>query len=350
MALRATFRKSLAPASGGPAFALEVDFTLLPGCTVLLGPSGSGKTTLLRCLAGLERPDDGRLAIGSEVWFDAARRIHFSPQRRRVGLVFSDYALFPRMTVRANVAYASQDPRRVAEMLERFELTELADRLPAQLSAGQQQRVALARALASDPRLLLLDEPFSALDAPLRDRLQEFLMPLLAELGLPVLWVTHDRDEACRVGDRLMLLDQGRVIRTGRPRDLLSQPGTMRAAELLGLRNRYRASDPEPGCVRWGPWTLEVPSEATYTAWGIAAERVHLTEPGGHGPNHVDAFVTAVRPTLQGLWLRAEVPGAGTIEVNHGFREGEWRELSAGMAIGLRLPKAAIYPLDATNA
>jgi molybdate transport system ATP-binding protein len=349
MALTATFRKSLAAASGSPAFTLEVDFRLEPGCTVLLGPSGSGKTTLLRCLAGLERPDVGQMALGAEVWFDAKRRIHRPSQRRQVGLVFSDYALFPRMNVRANVAYATREAGRVATMLERFELTELADRMPAQLSAGQQQRVALARALVTQPRLLLLDEPFSALDAPLRDRLQEFLLPLLAELGIPVFWVTHDRDEACRVGDRLMLLDQGRVIRTGRPRELLSQPGTPRAAELLGLRNRFTASERAPGRLSWGPWTLEVPQGASYATWGIAAERIGLAAPGEQGPNQVEAVVKAVRPMPSGLWIRAEVPGAGTLEVHHGFGDGEWRDVTEGMAIGLRLPKAAIYSLESAN-
>jgi molybdate transport system ATP-binding protein len=349
MALTAAFRKRLGPRDGAASFALDVDLRLESGCTVLLGPSGSGKTTLLRCLAGLERPEQGLIRFGPETWFDSEGRIHRAPQRRKLGLVFSDFALFPRMTVRANVAYAGADAARVSELLERFELGDLAARMPAQLSAGQQQRVALARALAADPCLLLMDEPFSALDAPLRDRLVEFLLPMLAELGIPVLWVTHDRDEACRVAESLLLLDQGRVIARGNSRDLFERPGTSRAAELLGLRNRFSSRQLAADRLQWGPWELEVTPGATYAAWGIAAERVHWVEPEDEGRNRVMAIVRDSRPTVQGHWIRAEVPGAGTIEASLAFRDGTPRELAAGMTIGLRIPRSAIYALESPD-
>ena len=346
MALTASFRKALAGRSPAEAFTLDADLHLPSGVTVLLGPSGSGKTTFLRCLAGLERPDSGRLAFGSESWFDGERRLHVPPQRRKVGLVFSDYALFPRMTVRDNVAYAGADDAEVTRMLERFELSALATRFPAQLSAGQQQRVALARALVAEPRLLLLDEPMSALDAPLRDRVLELLLPLLEEVGIPVLWVTHDRDEACRAGDRLLLLDQGRVIAQGRPQDLLERPKTSRAAELMGLRNRFTATHEGPGRIRWGEVTLEVNPDARFTRWGIAAERVVIGSPEFEGPNAVRAVIRDIRSVAHGIWLRAEVPGAGMLEIRHGLRDGACSDLRPGMALGLCLPKEAIFPLD----
>ncbi len=349
MALTAAFCKRLGPRDGTAGFALDVDLRLESGCTVLLGPSGSGKTTLLRCLAGLERPDQGLIRFGPETWFEAEGRIHRAPQLRKVGLVFNDFALFPRMTVRANVAYAGADAGRVSELLMRFELGDLAERMPSQLSAGQQQRVALARALAADPSLLLMDEPFSALDAPLRDRLVDFFLPMLQELGIPVLWVTHDRDEACRVADSLLLMDQGRVIARGASRALFERPGTSRAAELLGLRNRFTSRQLAADRVKWGPWELEVTPGATYASWGIAAERVCWAAPEDEGNNRVEAIVRDFRPTVQGHWVRAEVAGAGTLEASLAFRDGAPRELAAGMSIELRIPRSAIYPLEAQD-
>lgn len=347
MALTFSVRKQLGRAS--QAFALEVDQGLKEACTVVLGPSGSGKTTLLRCLAGLDRPDAGFVRFDDETWFDSGRALHVAPQRRRLGLVFNDYALFPRMTVRANVAYAlgraggMQAERRVAEMLERFELSTLAESLPGQLSAGQQQRVAIARALVAAPRLLLLDEPFSALDAPLRFRLQEFLLPMLREIGVPVLWVTHDLDEACRMGDRLLLMDRGRVIAAGSPRDLLERPGTMRAAEIMGVANRFAGRILAPGLLGWGPWSLQVVPGERYADWGIRAENVLTGAAAEACANRVDAVVRSMRPTPRGLWFRAEVAGCGMLEGLQAM--AGTADLREGQAVVLGLPETAILPL-----
>ena len=209
--------------------------------TVLLGPSGSGKTTILRCLAGLEHPQRGHIRVGERVWFDAGRRIHLSPDRRDVGLLFQDYALFPHMTVERNITFGAGrlDPaavtRRLAELLGVFQLEGLEKRLPGQLSGGQQQRVALARAVFRRPEVLLLDEPLSALDTATREDLRNQLRGLIRSLDIPTYVVTHDRLDALALGDRTILMDAGRIIQRGTTREVFGNPGTPTAARLVGV-------------------------------------------------------------------------------------------------------------------
>ena len=186
-----------------------------PRVTVFLGPSGSGKTTVLRCLAGLERPQRGHVRFGDRVWFDAARGVDLAPDRRDIGVLFQDYALFPHLIVEQNVAFAARGltrsaaALRVAELLGAFQLRGLERRLPRQLSGGQQQRVALARAVFRRPRLLLLDEPLSALDRPTGDEMREELRALIHFLAIPAYIVSHDRVDALALADRTVLLDEG---------------------------------------------------------------------------------------------------------------------------------------------
>ncbi|MCS6946860.1 MAG: molybdenum ABC transporter ATP-binding protein [Steroidobacteraceae bacterium] len=212
-----------------------------PAVTVLFGPSGCGKTTVLRCIAGLERPDEGVIEFAGTTWFDAARRICRPPQQRRIGYVFQDYALFPHLTVAANIAYglhsipSAQRTRRIGTWLERFGLGDCALRRPRQLSGGQQQRVALARALACEPELLLLDEPLSALDAPLRAELRVELRRLLADCQIPVLLVTHDRDEALALGDELVVMRDGVVRQRGPVLEVFNRPIDADVARIVGV-------------------------------------------------------------------------------------------------------------------
>ena len=180
--------------------------------TVLFGPSGCGKTTVLRCLAGLERPERGRIIFGDDVWFDSDTKTHLSPQKRGIGLVFQDYALFPHLSVAENIAYGldalpkPERQTRVDEIIQRFGLDEQRHRRPRQISGGQQQRVALARALVTQPRLLLLDEPLSALDTGLRNELREDLRIQLKTLDIPVVLVTHDQAEAELLGEQIIMM------------------------------------------------------------------------------------------------------------------------------------------------
>jgi ABC-type sulfate/molybdate transport systems ATPase subunit len=200
-----------------PAFALDVAFEVGGGVTALLGPSGAGKSLTLRAIAGLLRPDGGRVAVGGRVLFDAACGIDLPARERRVGYVFQQYGLFPHLTVAENVGYGlhartrAERRARVGEVLDLVGLAAFAGRRPRELSGGQQQRVALARALAPEPAVLLLDEPLSALDVPLRRRLGDELRALHERTRTPMVLVTHDPDEAARVADAVVRVDGGRA-------------------------------------------------------------------------------------------------------------------------------------------
>lgn len=216
-------RKSFAE-NGNVCFDLDASFRIPEGkITVIFGPSGSGKSTILRLLAGLERGDSGSVICGDRVWFNSERSIHLPPQERSVGVLFQDLALFPHLDVRGNIGYAlgrESDPGRVAELLEMTELADLKDRYPRELSGGQRQRVALARALARKPDLLLLDEPFSALDAAVKKRLYEEIIELHSRLGFTAVMVTHDLAEAYRLAEHAILLKNGRVVKEGSPEEV----------------------------------------------------------------------------------------------------------------------------------
>jgi len=196
-------------------FWLDVDIELRNGeFLVLWGPSGSGKTTILRCIAGLERPQEGYIKVNGEVWFDSKRGINLPPQKRHVGFVFQDYALFPNMSLLENVMYGMkiEDKEKALELLRKVRLEGLKDKRPNQISGGQRQRVALIRALAREPKVLLLDEPLSALDEELRAELQEELKSFQRSYNIPTLMVTHHKEEALRLADRIVRIKEGRVI------------------------------------------------------------------------------------------------------------------------------------------
>ncbi|HZD93049.1 MAG TPA: ATP-binding cassette domain-containing protein [Candidatus Sulfotelmatobacter sp.] len=198
-------------------FAMNVEFSVPAGVTVIFGPSGSGKTTLLQCLAGLAEPDAGLISVAGETLFDSSRHINVSPQERRVGYVFQDLALFPHMTAAQNIAFgirgdAAEKTVQVRNILQRFHIAHVASSRPDEISGGERQRVALARALVTRPRLLLLDEPFSALDDELKLAIIGDLKRWLEENSIPVLLVTHDRGEARLLSERMLLLKEGSVV------------------------------------------------------------------------------------------------------------------------------------------
>ncbi len=198
----------------------------------LVGPSGAGKTTVLRAIAGLRKPDSGRIALGERAWFDSDARVDLPPEERSVGLVFQEYALFPHLTVRANVAFGGA--ARVDDLLERFDIAPLAGAKPGTLSGGERQRVALARALARDPAVLLLDEPLSALDAHTRGVVRDELQDLLRQLALPTLLVTHDFGDAAALADRIGVVISGRLRQIGTARELIDHPADAFVVSLTG--------------------------------------------------------------------------------------------------------------------
>ncbi|HEU5490396.1 MAG TPA: ABC transporter ATP-binding protein [Gaiellaceae bacterium] len=214
------------------SFRLELALALGRETFALVGPSGAGKTTVLRAVAGLAKPEHGRIRLGGEVLFDSAAGIDVPPEDRRVGFVFQDYALFPHMTVAQNVAYGARG--RAAELLERFRIAHLAGARPGELSGGERQRVGLARALAREPGVLLLDEPLSALDPHTRAALRLELRELLDELDLPVLLVTHDFHDAAVLADRVAALADGTVRQVGTPSELIAAPADAFVASFTG--------------------------------------------------------------------------------------------------------------------
>jgi molybdate transport system ATP-binding protein len=231
----------------GPAFTLDVAFNAPPGITMLFGASGSGKTTLLRCIAGLTRPDEGRVAIGDRVLFDSTSGIDVAVQDRHVGYVFQQAALFPHMSLRENIGYglhqvsADERRQRVSAVAESFRITPILDRQPGQVSGGERQRAALARALVTKPSLLLLDEPLSALDHAIQSRLMDDLRRASESGRIPMVYVTHSHREVYTLGERALVIDNGRVIASGTPHEVLDRPEQRVVANLAGFENVFDA-------------------------------------------------------------------------------------------------------------
>ncbi|NLY74127.1 MAG: ABC transporter ATP-binding protein [Firmicutes bacterium] len=289
-----------------PEFELRAELAVENGeFFSLLGPSGCGKTTLLRLIAGLERPDAGRITLnGRDI-------TGLSPEKRRIGLVFQNYALFPHLNVYENIEYGLklqrrsqvERKRRVGEMLALFRLETLAERTILQLSGGEQQRVALARALAVEPEVLLLDEPFAALDYEIRSRLRDELKHLQRSLGFTTIFVTHQQEEALSISDRIALMRQGRIIQSGRPRDVYENPVNRFAAEFLGDANlipcRSAAADSEDCLIQLNDGRrLESAPEGS----GHEAEKWLMVRPE-------DIVLNPQQPRLEGEIVRLEYLG-----------------------------------------
>jgi molybdate transport system ATP-binding protein len=231
----------------GPGFTLDVALDAPPGIMMLFGASGSGKTTLLRCIAGLTRPDEGRIAIGDRVLFDTKSGVDVAVQDRHVGYVFQQAALFPHMSLRENIGYglnrvnADEQAQRVSAVAESFRIAGILDRRPAQVSGGERQRAALARALVTNPSLLLLDEPLSALDHAIQSRIIDDLRRTSDASRIPMIFVTHSHREVYALGERAVVIDDGRVIATGTPHEILDRPGQEVVANLAGFENIFDA-------------------------------------------------------------------------------------------------------------
>ncbi|MFN3650641.1 MAG: ABC transporter ATP-binding protein [Armatimonadota bacterium] len=331
-----------------PGFELEVELTVEPGETVVLvGPSGSGKTTTLRAIAGLVRPDRGRITIAGRAVLDTERRIDLPPWERRVGYVFQDYALFPHLTVEQNLRYGlrSRDANsgdRVREWLQALGIAELAHRRPDRLSGGQQQRVALARAAVSDSDLLLLDEPFGSLDAATRRSVRNELRDYLRRAARTALLVSHDYLDALTLGDRIAVLEEGRLVQVGSREEVLRRPRTPFLAALTG-HNVLEGTlqPPAPGAeereAAAGPLRFhvaggtELPAGPVFLAFGPQEVTLLREAPGAASLSARNRFPATVREIVPlpdrlrvyldaGLPLMADVVPSAAAEL--GLREG----------------------------
>lgn len=301
-------------------FELSVDLAIGAETLALVGPSGAGKTTVLRAIAGLLRPSRGRVALGGERWFDRDARVDVAPERRTVGYVFQDYALFPHLTVEQNVRFAEAGPD-VRGLLERFGVAHLAGERPGAISGGERQRVALARALARSPSVLLLDEPLAALDTRTRAQVRGELQTLLPELGLPTVLVTHDFDDAASLGDRIGVLQRGKIRQLGTPAQLLGMPADAFVAGFTGANLLGGVAE----SVEGGRTRVTLDAGGTALVRGTYSGRVDLAiHPwefgltGGPSSAVISSVVTGVQPHGDGLRVRcgeltADVGGAARL-------------------------------------
>ena len=317
---------------------LAADFSCEPGeVLALVGPSGSGKTTLLRAIAGLYHPNGGRITCGGSTWFDSERAIHLAPQQRRVGFVFQDYALFPHLTVADNVGAAidrasqagSRD--RVAALLAQVNLSGLEHRRPHTLSGGQQQRVAIARALAREPDVLLLDEPFSAVDQVTRRKLRRELAELRRALHIPVVLVTHDLEEAGMLADRMCILRRGKTLQTGQPFDVMLRPATVEVARLVDLENLFEGvvvaqrEDATATLLTWQGFELETRYQSEFAVgesvhWVIpsAAVIMHRRDRPSRGEreNPIDGTIQRFVPLGENASVTMRVAGTDNVQLS----------------------------------
>jgi molybdate transport system ATP-binding protein len=271
--LEARFRKRLAAPERD--FVLEAEFQAGTGFTILFGPSGAGKTTVLDCVAGLTKPDSGRIAVGGRVLFDAARNINFPVAKRHIGYVFQSLALFPHLTVEKNVQYGlarlpqAERATRAGAILQACRIAHLAQRYPREISGGESQRAALARTLVTDPAVLLLDEPLAALDAATKAKIIDDLRLWNQAHRIPILYVTHSREEVFALGERVIVFDAGRIVAQGTPHEVIEAPQQETVAQLVGFENIFDAVvesvHPERGTMtcriagEGGPVLLETP-------------------------------------------------------------------------------------------
>ncbi len=340
-------------------FELDVHLRCGPGVTVLFGSSGAGKSLTLNCLGGFARPDAGRILIGDQLYFDAETKVHVPPERRRCGYIFQDHALFPHMTVRENLGFAAASApkngsarlhryRRIQELLELFELGALAARMPAQLSGGQKQRAALARVLASEPRLLLLDEPTRGLDARLRTGFYDVLRKTRERLSVPAILVTHDLEECFELADSVYLMDHGRFLQTGSPETVLEKPASVDVARMLGIYNlvpaEIAALDPEHKTSKLAvaDQVLNGPYFPAHLigdrGWACFREREMKVMPvRDTQENNFALRVRKTSPVAMGVRLEFEHEICATVT------ESEWQRLRGTERLWVKIPAMAIH-------
>lgn len=346
---------------------LDVRFSCDAGqMLALVGPSGSGKSTILRSIAGIYAPAAGRVSCSGEVWLDTVRKVHLPTRRRSVGLVFQSYALFPHLSAFHNVMEALghlpaiERSVRARALLARTHLAGLENRRPDQLSGGQQQRVAVARALARDPKVLLLDEPFSAVDQATRERLYEELAALRGELSVPVILVTHALDEAAMLADRMCVLYQGHTLQVGSPYDVMTKPTSALVANLLALKNIFEAElllhDEAHGItrIRWGGTTLDARLDTSFSAgakvsWVVPQSHIVLRRRDQPQQGELDNLVrgvvsrcVALRETTN-IVLQVSSDAGATLRFSIPTRIARRNHLEPGLGIEVSLLAEGIH-------
>ncbi len=362
--LTARIRKELRR-PGASSFLLDISFEVSPGITILFGASGAGKSTLLDCLAGLSLPDEGRIVAAGDPLFDSAARINVPAPKRRIAYVFQTLALFPHLTAEENVAYGMPDLRneerreRVAAILKAFRVEKLRNQKPGEISGGEKQRIALARSLVTDPRVLLLDEPLTGLDADLKAAIVDDLRAWNAAKGIPVLYVTHSRDELDALGERVIALDNGRVASTGAPMEVLNAPRRKKLAQAAGFENLLSATvldlRESDGVMRVrlgeNPCEIEVPlgyaSPGSRVQVAIRAGDILLaTEPprGLSARNVMEGRILALEH--RGAMIIARVDCGVTFLVHVTRGAARALELSAGNRVWLVLKTHSCHLVD----
>lgn len=379
MSLQVDVRKSF-----GPTFALDVSFEVEAAdeTLALLGPSGCGKSMTLKCIAGIVTPDEGRIVLNGRVLFDSAAGVNLRPQERRVGYLFQNYALFPNMTVEQNIAVGvlgkgkEERAQTVARQVAAFRLDGLQKKRPAQLSGGQQQRVALARIMASEPELLLLDEPFSALDGYLRWQLELELTDTLRAFPGGTVYVSHNRDEVYRMCDSVSVISQGRSEQKLSVPELFATPTSLPAALISGCKNvsrarvvgaRAAAADAVLACEDWGVelrTSLPVPDDAAYVGLRAHYFTVEAAGKKGEGPaagdallsndaatadsvvpvaNRIPCAVDRVIDSTFSTIVMLRTPAGGLLRYECG--KGEWAALGNPAQVTLGIAPACVMPL-----
>lgn len=333
------------------SFHLRVKFEAKNEVLALLGASGCGKSMTLKCIAGIEKPDRGKIIVDGVTLFDSEKKVNLTPQKRRVGLLFQNYALFPNMTVRQNILAGANREKdsarkkaRANEIMEAFGLLELADHYPAQLSGGQQQRTALARILISDPDILLLDEPFSALDSHLRFRLEQEVREVIRKFGKTVLLVSHDRDEVFRLSDSIAIINKGIVDAFGSRETIFANPQTRMAAMLTGCKNISPIEVLDDAHVRALDWGIDLKVQGDLTDISYVGIRMHDIC-AGPGENAFSCHVIEEieNPFSYTIMLRADGCENASL-IGWEMEKPDWRKLRTS-PVTLHLPPEKIILL-----
>lgn len=352
MAVNINIKKNLG------SFCMDVQFQSEASRIGILGASGCGKSMTLKSIAGIETPDEGEIIIHDRVLYHSNQKVNVKPQKRNIGYLFQNYALFPTMTVEKNIAAGlkgtkQENQKRVREMIHRFRLEGLEDRLPGELSGGQQQRVALARIMAYEPEVILLDEPFSALDMFLKDRLQQELMEMLRDYKGTIIMVSHDRDEIYRFSEDLVIMDRGKVVTSGKTKEIFQNPGKTEAARLTGCKNISRVQRQGEHAVTALDWGVElcteqkIPENVTHVGF-----RAHEFLPvwGERKKNCIRAEIagSAQLPFEKNFYIRPETKGDADLENICWFlQKKQWEILeNKGMPDYLQFPEESLLFLE----